>query len=86
MYWKLYNIVRLNGNKQEMWQSFFWNIRSVSPGIDSGNEVSNMQRTIINHLNFPVSVDPCISYNKILNNIAQSIIEVAGEFIDKATS
>ena len=31
-----------------------------------------------------MSVAPC-SYNKILNNIAQSIIEIAGESIDKAS-
>ena len=31
-----------------------------------------------------MSVAPC-SYNKILNNIAQSIIEIAGECIDKAS-
>ena len=31
-----------------------------------------------------MSVAPC-SYNKILNNIAQSIIGIAGEFIDKAS-
>ena len=31
-----------------------------------------------------MSVAPC-SYNKILNNIAQSSIEIAGESIDKAS-
>ena len=31
-----------------------------------------------------MSVAPC-SYNEILNNIAQSIIEIAGESIDKAS-
>ena len=45
-----------------------------------------MQKTMITHLNFPMSVDRCISYNKIPNNIAQSIIEVAEESIDKASS
>ena len=58
------------------------NIRSVSAGIASGNGVSSMQR-IMTHLNLPVLVAPC-SYNKILNNIAQSSIEIAGESIDKA--
>ena len=42
-----------------------------------------MQR-IMTHLNLPMSVALC-NYNKILNNIAQSSIEIAREFIDKAS-
>ena len=38
------------------------------------------------HLNLPMtmSVAPS-SYNEILNNIAQSITEIAGESVDKAS-
>ena len=59
------------------------NIRSVNAGMSSGNEVNHM-RKIITHLNLPVSVTPC-SYNKILNNIVQSSIEIAGESISKTS-
>ena len=38
----------------------------------------------ITHLNLPMSVTPC-SYNKILNNIVPSSIEIAGVSIDKAS-
>ena len=42
-------------------------------------------RRIMNHLNLPMmSVAPC-SYNKILNNTAQSSIEITGESIDKTS-
>ena len=43
-----------------------------------------MQR-IMTHLNLPVSVIPC-SYNKILNNTALSVVEIAGESIDKGST
>ena len=42
-----------------------------------------MQR-IITRLNVPMAVSPC-SYHKILNNLAQSSIEIAGESIDKSS-
>ena len=41
-----------------------------------------MQR-IMTHSNLPMSVTAC-SYNKILNSIVQSSIEIAEESIDKA--
>ena len=59
------------------------NIRSVNAGIASGNGVSNMQK-IITHLKLPMSVTPG-SYSKVLNNIVQSSIEIAGVSIDKAS-
>ena len=42
-----------------------------------------MQR-IMTHLNLPMLVAP-YSYNRMLNNIAQSIIKIARESIDKAS-
>ena len=89
MYWKLLScscIILLDwARTSKKCDNRFYeiNIRSVSPGIASGNGVSNLQR-IMAHLNFPMSVAPC-SYNKMLTNIAQSIIEIAGESIDKAS-
>ena len=62
------------------------NIRSVIPGIASGNGVSNMQR-IMTHLNLPqCQLLHVVTIKYILNNIAQSITEIAGESIDKASS
>ena len=62
------------------------NIRSVIPGIASGNGVSNMQR-IMTHLNLPQCqlLHVVTTKKYMLNNIAQSTIEIAGESIDKAS-
>ena len=57
------------------------NIRSVN----AGNWVSIMQR-IMTHLNLPqCQLLHVVTIKYILNNIAQSIIEIAGESIDKAS-
>ena len=57
------------------------NIRSVNTGIASGNGVSNMQ-IIMTHLSLPIHAS---SYIEIVNNLVQISIQIAGEFIDKAS-
>ena len=60
------------------------NIRSVNAGIASENGVSNMQM-IMTYLNLPMSVATGSCNNRILNNIVQSSMEIAGESTDKAS-